>query len=246
MIETSIAGGTCMNASRMVAPGLLCMGLLGFMVTIWMALVEAPSMGSDWNAPESYRILFIHVPFAWVSFSGFALFFGGSLAWYLKRSDTGWRLAITGAQLGLLYSLGVLISGPIWGAVEWGVPWDFQDVRLNSFAILGGISLFVALSEMNSEDTEQHRDTLSSVGIFGFGLVPLTYMATRWWQERHPGPLIGGGGEDSGVDPSILLIWMIGAVSLQILFVGQAMMTIRLLKTEEKLENLLITMEENT
>ena len=245
MIETSIAGGTCMNASRMVAPGLLCMGLLGFMVTIWMALVEAPSMGSDWNAPESYRILFIHVPFAWVSFSGFALFFGGSLAWYLKRSDTGWRLAITGAQLGLLYSLGVLISGPIWGAVEWGVPWDFQDVRLNSFAILGGISLFVALSEMNSEDTEQHRDTLSSVGIFGFGLVPLTYMATRWWQERHPGPLIGGG-EDSGVDPSILLIWMIGAVSLQILFVGQAMMTIRLLKTEEKLENLLITMEENT
>ncbi|HJM66715.1 MAG TPA: cytochrome c biogenesis protein CcsA [Candidatus Thalassarchaeaceae archaeon] len=235
-----------MNASRMVAPGLLCMGLLGFMVTIWMALVEAPSMGSDWNAPESYRILFIHVPFAWVSFSGFALFFGGSLAWYLKRSDTGWRLAITGAQLGLLYSLGVLISGPIWGAVEWGVPWDFQDVRLNSFAILGGISLFVALSEMNSEDTEQHRDTLSSVGIFGFGLVPLTYMATRWWQERHPGPLIGGGGEDSGVDPSILLIWMIGAVSLQILFVGQAMMTIRLLKTEEKLENLLITMEENT
>jgi heme exporter protein C len=222
------------------------MGLLGFMVTIWMALVEAPSMGSDWNAPESYRILFIHVPFAWVSFSGFALFFGGSLAWYLKRSDTGWRLAITGAQLGLLYSLGVLISGPIWGAVEWGVPWDFQDVRLNSFAILGGISLFVALSEMNSEDTEQHRDTLSSVGIFGFGLVPLTYMATRWWQERHPGPLIGGGGEDSGVDPSILLIWMIGAVSLQILFVGQAMMTIRLLKTEEKLENLLITMEENT
>ena len=174
MIETSIASGGCMNASRMVAPGLLCMGLLGLMVTIWMALVEAPSMGSDWNAPESYRILFIHVPFAWVSFSGFALLFGGSLAWYLKRSNTGWRFAITGAQLGLLYSLGVLISGPIWGAAEWGVPWDFQDVRLNTFAILGGIALFVALGEMNSEDTEQHRDTLSSVGIFCFGFVPLT------------------------------------------------------------------------
>ena len=246
MIETSITAGTSVNASRMVAPGLLCFGLIGFMVTIWMALIEAPSMGDDWNAPESYRILFIHVPFAWVSFSGFALLFGGSLAWYLKRSDTGWRLAITGAQLGLLYSLGVLISGPIWGAAEWGVPWDFQDVRLNSFAILGGIALFVALGEMNSEDTEQQRDLLSSVGIFGFGLVPLTYMATRWWQERHPGPLIGGGGEDSGVDPSIFLIWMIGAASMQILFVGQAMMTMRLLKTEEELENLLTTMEEKT
>ena len=120
MIESSITAGTGVNASRMVAPGLLCFGLIGFMVTIWMALIEAPSMGDDWNAPESYRILFIHVPFAWVSFSGFALLFGGSLAWYLKRSDTGWRLAITGAQLGLLYSLGVLISGPIWGSL--GLP----------------------------------------------------------------------------------------------------------------------------
>ena len=98
---------------------------------------------------------------------------------------------------GLLYSLGVLISGPIWAA-EWGVPWDFQDIRLNSFAVLAGVALFFTLGEMNSEDTQQ-KMLFSSVGIFGFGLVPLTYMATRWWQERHPGPLIGGGNEDSGV-----------------------------------------------
>jgi heme exporter protein C len=210
-----------------------------------MALIEAPSMGDDWNAPESYRILFVHVPFAWVSFSGFALLFGGSLSWYIKRSERGWRFAIIGAQLGLLYSLGVLISGPIWGAAEWGVPWDFQDIRLNSFAVLAGVALFFALGEMNSEDSPKKRDTLSSVGIFGFGLVPLTYMATRWWQERHPGPLIGGGNEDSGVDPSILLIWMIGAASMQILFVGQALMTNRLLKTEQQLENLLTNMEDS-
>lgn len=233
-----------MSATRLVAPSLVFIGLLGFMITIWMALIEAPSMGNDWNAPESYRILFIHVPFAWVSFSGFALLFGGSLGWYLRRSERGWKLAIIGAQLGLLYSLGVLISGPIWGAAEWGVPWDFQDVRLNSFAILGGVALFVALGEMNSEDTEQQRDLLSSVGIFGFGLVPLTYMATRWWQERHPGPLIGGGNEDSGVDPSILLIWMIGWISLQVLFIGQTMMTMRLLQTEQQLENILSNLED--
>ncbi len=233
-----------MSATRLVAPSLVFIGLLGFMITIWMALIEAPSMGNDWNAPESYRILFIHVPFAWVSFSGFALLFGGSLGWYLRRSERGWKLAIIGAQLGLLYSLGVLISGPIWGAAEWGVPWDFQDIRLNSFAILGGVALFVALGEMNSEDTEQQRDLLSSVGIFGFGLVPLTYMATRWWQERHPGPLIGGGNEDSGVDPSILLIWMIGWISLQVLFIGQTMMTMRLLQTEQQLENILSNLED--
>ena len=132
MIQTSSASRPDMSGSRNVGPALVYLGLLGFMLTIWMALIEAPSMGDDWNAPESYRILFVHVPFAWVSFSGFALLFGGSLSWYIKRSERGWRFAIIGAQLGLLYSLGVLISGPIWGAAEWG----YHGI----FKILGSIA----------------------------------------------------------------------------------------------------------
>ena len=112
-----------MSAPDRLAPWFLGIGSLGLLVTVYMALVQAPPMGEDagFTAPEAYRILFIHVPFAWVSFTGFALLFGGSLAWYLRRSEAGWRLGVTGARLGLLYSLGVLISGPIWGAAEWGL-----------------------------------------------------------------------------------------------------------------------------
>ena len=207
------------------------------MVTIWMALIEAPSMGDDWNAPESYRILFIHVPFAWVSFSGVALFFAGSLAWYLKRSDTGWRLAITGAQLGLLYSLGVLISGPIWGAAEWGVPWDWTDARLNTYAVLSAIALFLVMSRRSQPDTPEYRDVFSGIGLFGFLLVPLTYMATRWWQERHPGPVIGGG-EDGGVDSVILQIWLWAFVGMGILMIGQTMVSWEVQKCEKRLADL--------
>ncbi|DAC23654.1 MAG TPA: hypothetical protein D7H94_03430 [Candidatus Poseidoniales archaeon] len=234
----------CMSAADRAIPWLLGIGSLGLLVTVYLALVEAPAMGENagFTAPEAYRILFIHVPFAWVSFTGFALLFGGSLAWYLRRSEAGWRLGVTGARLGLLYSLGVLISGPIWGAAEWGTPWDFSDVRLNTFAVLAGVALFVALGERNSEDTAEIRDSLSAVGIFGFGLVPLTYMATRWWQERHPGPVLGGG-EDSGIDPFILQIWLIGAASMQILFIGQTLMTMRLLRMENEVEKMLTMLE---
>ena len=233
-----------MSAPDRLAPWFLGIGSLGLLVTVYMALVQAPPMGEDagFTAPEAYRILFIHVPFAWVSFTGFALLFGGSLAWYLRRSEAGWRLGVTGARLGLLYSLGVLISGPIWGAAEWGTPWDFADVRLNTFAVLAGIALFIALSERNSEDTTEIRDSLSAVGIFGFGLVQQTYMESRWWQERHPGPVIGGG-EDSGVDPFILQIWLIGAASMQILFIGQTLMTMRLLRMENEVEEMLTLLE---
>ena len=244
MIQAPIWPEQCMSATDRLIPWLLGIGSLGLLATVYLALVEAPPMGENagLTAPEAYRILFIHVPFAWVSFTGFALLFGGSLAWYLRRSEIGWRLGVTGARLGLLYSLGVLISGPIWGAAEWGTPWDFSDVRLNTFAVLAGVALFVALGERNSEDTAEIRDSLSAVGIFGFGLVPLTYMATRWWQERHPGPVIGGG-EDSGVDPFILQIWLIGAASMQILFIGQTLMTMRLLRMENEVEEMLTILE---
>ena len=244
MIQAPIWPELCMSATDRLIPWLLGIGSLGLLATVYLALVEAPPMGENagFTAPEAYRILFIHVPFAWVSFTGFALLFGGSLAWYLRRSEIGWRLGVTGARLGLLYSLGVLISGPIWGAAEWGTPWDFSDVRLNTFAVLAGVALFVALGERNSEDTAEIRDSLSAVGIFGFGLVPLTYMATRWWQERHPGPVIGGG-EDSGVDPFILQIWLIGAASMQILFIGQTLMTMRLLRMENEVEKMLTMLE---
>ena len=86
-----------------------------------------------WNAPEAYRILFWHVPFAWSSFLAFSVLFIGSVVWYARRSEIGWRLICTGSDLGLLFGLGVVISGPIWGSAEWGVPWDWGDLRLNTY-----------------------------------------------------------------------------------------------------------------
>ena len=69
-----------------------------------------------------------------------------------------------------------------------------------------------------------------------FLLVPLTYMATRWWQERHPGPIVGGGG--GSVDSTILAIWLLSFVGMVILMAGQVIVSAEVQKCEKRLAEL--------
>ncbi|MDP6906186.1 MAG: hypothetical protein QF440_02065, partial [Candidatus Thalassarchaeaceae archaeon] len=120
---------------------LMLAGLLIAGIGMVLGLVYAPSMSANsWNAPEAYRIIFWHVPAAWTSFLTFGMLFVGSLAWMGKRKEWGWTLSGIAAELSLLYGLCVVISGPIWGSAEWGVPWDWTDRRLNTYAVLSALS----------------------------------------------------------------------------------------------------------
>ena len=67
-------------------------------------------------------------------------------------------------------------------------------------------------------------------------------MATRWWQERHPGPVIGGG-EDGGVDTVILQIWLLAFIGMVILMIGQAMVSWEVQKSEQRLAELQLRLD---
>jgi len=94
----------------------MLLGLATAGLAMVLGLTYAPSMSATtWNAPETYRIIFWHVPAAWTSFIAFGMLFTGSLAWFWKRAEWGWTLSGIAAELSLLYGLCVVISGPIWG-----------------------------------------------------------------------------------------------------------------------------------
>ena len=206
---------------------LTLVGLALAALALWLGFTWAPDIkGDDWKAPEAYRILFWHVPSAWASFLAFTILFIGSTAWFLGRVEWGWRLHVVGAELGLLYGLCVITSGPIWGAAEWGVPWDLTDVRLNTFALLAALALFLVQGHRTQAQGEDMRDTFATVGMFGFLLVPLTYMATRFWEKRHPGPVVATGeGTGTTLDPAILQVLLLSALAFQILVIGHAMLS---------------------
>ena len=181
------------------------------------------------------RIFYWHVPFAWSSFLAFSMLFIRALSWYRNRSEWGWRWVSTGSDLGLLFGAGVVTSGPIWGSVEWGVPWDWGDLRLNTFALLTGVALFLVLSRRSQPDGQETRDTLGAIGLFGFALVPITAIATTLYQKRHPGIVVVDG-EGTGLDPLMRTVLMFGTVSFMVLFVGLSMLSDSVLRLEETAE----------
>ena len=227
---------TYSSSSIRFGAGLTALGILGAVVTAFLGVYYAPMVNPvAFNAPEAYRILYWHVPFAWSSFLAFCMLFTGAVAWYKDRSDWGWRWFSTGSDLGLLFGLGVITSGPIWGSAEWGVPWDWGDLRLNTFALLTGVAFFLVLSRRSQPDGQDTRDTLAAVGLFGFALVPITALATTWYQKRHPGIVIIDG-EGTGLDPAIRAVLMFGFFSFLVLFVGLAILSDSVIKMEEMLE----------
>ena len=112
-----------MHSLRATGATLTALGLSGAAATLLLGLLWAPSVDPEaWNAPEAYRILFWHVPFAWSSFLAFSVLFIGSVVWYARRSEIGWRLICTGSDLGLLFGLGVVISRTDMGLSGMGRP----------------------------------------------------------------------------------------------------------------------------
>ena len=219
-------------------------GLVCVAITALLGFFYAPLVNSEnWNAPEAYRILYWHVPFAWSSFLAFSMLFVGAISWYRNRTEWGWRWVSTGSDLGLLFGLGVVTSGPIWGSAEWGVPWDWGDLRLNTFALLTAVAMFLVLSKKSQPDGQDTRDTLAAIGLFGFALVPITAVATTWYQERHPGVVIVNT-EESGLDPQIFSVLVIGFVSFLILFIGLAILTDLVQRMEYELEQRLREIDE--
>ncbi len=223
------------NSSALAIP-LTIAGLISVAITALLGFFYAPLVNADsWNAPEAYRILYWHVPFAWASFLSFCLLFLGAISWYVRRSEGGWTILVIGSQLGLLFGLGVIISGPIWGSVEWGVPWDWGDVRLNSYALLTSVALFLVMSIRSQPDGEETRDTLAAVGLFGFVLVPVTAVATTLWRNRHPGVILRES-EETGVDLEIKQVMGFGALSFLLLFIGLVLLNYSIYTLRRELE----------
>jgi len=164
-------GGTIAGIAALV---LLALGL-------YLGLVWAPSeriMG------DVYRIMYVHFP-AWVgTAAGYLTAFVASIA-YLRTRDPGYDyVALSGAEIGLLFNVTGLITGSLWGRPTWGVYWTW-DPRLTTTAIMAiTFAGYLALRAF-MEDPEGRARASALVAIVGFVNVPVVYFSVRWWRTLH-------------------------------------------------------------
>jgi heme exporter protein C len=173
--------------------GLILMGL-------HVALQVVPPDASQGNVG---RIFYCHVP-NWVAMS-FCFFanLSASIIYLLSRvrrprvALLADAVAVSTAEVGLLFcSLG-LITGSIWGRAVWGIWWTW-DARLTATLLLW--LMYLSYLVLRKTATDQGRTLSAVLAIFAYCDVPLVYMTTRWWRTQHPGPVFFGG-PDAGLDP---------------------------------------------
>lgn len=186
---------------------LLVSGLFG-------GLVLAPP---DYQQGDSYRIIFVHVPAAWMSlFIYVVMAFCGIviIVWRMKLAEV---VLISSAPIGASFTFLALITGSLWGKPMWGTYWVW-DARLTSelillFLYLGVIGLHNAI-----EDNRIASRAVAILAIVGVVNIPIIHYSVEWWHSLHQGPTVTKFDKPS-IHWSMLLPLLLMALAFQVYYV---------------------------
>ena len=182
----------------------------GFLLTgLYYGLFVAPP---DYQQGESYRIMFVHVPSAWMSMLVYLVMaFAGAigLIWRIKLADI---VAYCSAPIGAAFTFLALCTGSLWGKPMWGAWWVW-DARLTSELILLFLYLgFIALQNA-IEDPRNAARAGAVLALVGVVNIPIIHYSVQWWSTLHQGPTV------SKLDkPSIHLSMLIPLVLMALAF----------------------------
>lgn len=182
-----------------------------------------PSMGG-----QLQRIFYLHVPSAWVAYIAFATVFIASIA-YLRTGGRKWDLvAHSAAELGVVFSSLVLITGPIWARPVWGTWWQW-DARLTSALVMWLTYAGYLLLRGLADDGSQIARSAAIVGIAGFINVPFVHFSVRWFRTLHPsGPAVGDAAGGSTLGGTELLAFFSALIAFTLLFAWLLAVRVRL------------------
>lgn len=189
------------------------LALIGIAAGLYGGLFVAPK---DYQQGDAFRIIFVHVPSAWMSlFIYFFMAVNGfiALVWRIKLSET---LAMAAAPIGAAFTFICLATGSIWGKPMWGTWWTW-DARLTSelvllFLYLGVIGLYHAI-----EDRRQAARAAAFLALIGVVNLPIVHFSVKWWNTLHQGSTVKLFGP-SLIDARMLWPLLTMAVATKFLF----------------------------
>lgn len=129
------------------------------------------------------KIFYFHVPCAWLLMLSTLVCAGGSVAYLFRGSERGDRIALSAAELGVLFGMCVLVSGPLWAKAAWGVYWQWE-ARLTSSLLLW--LMLVAYVLARRYGGAAARRLAASLALFAAIDIPLVYFSVRFFRSIHP------------------------------------------------------------
>ena len=158
---------------------------------LYLALFASPA---DYQQGESVRIMYVHVPAAWMATMIYAAMAFGSLSFLVWRHPLGDVLAQASAPIGAGFTLLTLVTGSLWGKPMWGAWWVW-DARLTSVLILFFLYLGYMALASSLDQEERSKKMLAVLVLIGVVNLPIIKFSVEWWNTLHqPASIIRAGG----------------------------------------------------
>ena len=214
------------------------LGLAALVGTLWMVLFGLVFSPSDRVQGTSVRIMYIHVPTAWVAYLAFIVT-GLSSGMYLFRRahSLGWdRVAGASAEIGVLFMGLTLITGSLWGRLTWGVFWEW-DARLTTTAFLF-VTYIGYLAVRRLGGSHQARAKRSAIlGLLSVLEIPLVHFSVELWRSLHQEATVARLNGDVKIDGLMLFSLMVGLVAFTLLYAWLVIHRQRVMYLEDRFED---------
>ena len=201
--------------------------LISFLILLIVSLGMIIFIENDYYQGVSFKIMFIHVPSAWLSLMLFGIIGTASIIGLVFKSPTAFVIARSISPIGLLMSITVLVTGSIWGYLTWGTFWVW-DARLTSMLILTFI-YFGHFLLLNSFEHFQKSDYAAAIlAVIGLVNLPVVKFSVNWWTTLHQGASVFkvGGPSLSGIYLLTLMISFFGIFMLCLYWIANIFITI--------------------
>lgn len=210
-----------LRIARWLTPLLLLVGLVLAAGSLVWGLAFAPAEGLQ---GETVRILYIHVPTAWLGMGGWIAIAAASFVEIVWRHPLAGIAARAAAVPGAVYTALCLATGSLWGRPAWGTWWVW-DGRLTSMLVLLFLYFgYIALAQAASESQGGSRVT-AIFGLVGAINIPIIHYSVLWWNSLHQPPSITTGG--SAMAPEFLIPLLVATLGFSLIFGGVVLARMR-------------------
>lgn len=195
------------------------LGIVTLVGVVWLVGFGLLASPEDVVQRSSVRMLYIHVPSAWLAYLAFIMSAVGSLGylWKRTRSLTWDRLAGASAEIGVLFMAITLVSGSMWGRLTWGDYWVW-DARLTSTAFLF-ITFVGYLAVRNLGGAPDQRARRSAVvALLGVAEIPLVHFSVKLWRSVHQDASVANPDGDVKMNGMMLFTLFVGIIAFTLMY----------------------------
>ena len=216
-----------------VEPAAWCVFAAGLAAGLYLAFLGSPP---DYQQGETVRIMYVHVPAAWMALAGYLAMAGAALSFLVWRHPLADVAARAMALPGCGFAFVCLVTGSFWGRPMWGTWWAW-DARLTSMLLL--LLLYVGYIALANGFDRRDRGSRPGAILLLVGVVnlPVIKFSVDWWNTLHQGASVLRLGGPT-IDPSMLAPLLLMALASMAWFVAVTMMRMRSMLGERRIEAL--------